>query len=39
MKEDCMLEDPTGSAVVHIWDPKIPKLQSGETLSFPATDG
>ena len=34
VKEDCMLEDPTGSAVLHIWDPNISKLQSGKTYHF-----
>lgn len=34
VKEDCVLEDPTGSAIVHIWVRNISKLQSGKTYNF-----
>ena len=29
VKEDCVLEDETGTATIHVWDPLINKIKSG----------
>lgn len=34
VKEDCVLEDKTGTATIHIWDPLINKIKSGTTYEF-----
>ena len=31
VKEDCVLEDETGTATIHVWDPLINKIKSGTT--------
>ena len=31
MKEDCVLDDETGTATIHVWDPLINKIKSGTT--------
>ena len=34
VKEDCILEDQTETANIHIWDDLIDKLKSGSTYEF-----
>ena len=34
VKEDCVLEDNTGKAVIHIWDESISKVKNGTTYEF-----
>lgn len=34
VKEDCIKEDRTGTANLHIWDDLIDKLKSGSTYEF-----
>lgn len=34
VKEDCVLEDETGTATIHIWAPLINNIQSGNTYEF-----
>lgn len=34
VKEDCILEDETGTANIHIWDGLIDKLKNGSTYEF-----
>ena len=34
VKEDCILEDETGTATIHIWDPLINNIKSGTTYEF-----
>lgn len=34
VKEDCVLEDETGTANLHIWDEMITKVKSGSTYDF-----
>lgn len=34
VKEDCILEDSSGSIMVHIWAPLIHQLKNGEAYSF-----
>ena len=34
VKEDCVIEDRTGSATMHIWDNLLTQLESGNTYSF-----
>ena len=34
VKEDCILEDETGTATIHIWDELIAKVESGSTYEF-----
>ena len=34
VKEDCVIEDRTGSATIHIWDNLLTQLESGNTYSF-----
>ena len=34
VKEDCILEDETGTATIHIWDELIAKVESGSTNEF-----
>ena len=31
VKEFCVLEDETGTATIHVWDPLINKIKSGTT--------
>ena len=31
VKEDCVLEDETGTATIHVWDPLINKIKSSTT--------
>ena len=31
VQEDCVLEDETGTATIHVWDPLINKIKSGTT--------
>ena len=31
VKEDCVLEDETGTATIHVWDPLINQIKSGTT--------
>lgn len=34
VKEDCMLEDDTGTAILHIWDPLIKEVINGTSYNF-----
>lgn len=34
MKEDCVLEDETGTATIHIWDPLFKNMETGTTYEF-----
>ena len=34
IKEDCILEDTTGTAELHIWDPLFKELNHGGTYTF-----
>ncbi len=34
VKEDCIIEDSTGSAVLHIWEPMSEQLKSGTTYEL-----
>lgn len=34
VKEDCVIEDHTGSVTIHIWDNLLTQLRSGNTYSF-----
>ena len=34
VKEDCIVEDSSGSAILHIWDPMIDQLSDGSTYEF-----
>lgn len=34
VKEDCIIEDTTGSAMLHIWEPMSEQLKSGTTYEF-----
>ena len=34
VKEDCILEDETGTTNIHIWDVLIDKLKNGSTYEF-----
>eukprot|EP00794_Sanderia_malayensis_P014568 gene14568-16070_t len=34
VKEDCVIEDPTGSSVIHIWEPFFSDVKNGETYRF-----
>ena len=34
VKEDCVLEDETGTATIHIWDPLFKNIKTGTTYEF-----
>ena len=34
VKEDCVLEDETGTSVLHIWEPLLPTLKNGDSYLF-----
>lgn len=34
VKEDCILEDSTGTATLHIWNPLINQLETGKSYTF-----
>ena len=34
VKEDCVLEDKTGSSMIHIWEPLVHTLTTGNSYSF-----
>lgn len=34
VKEDCVLEDKTGSSMIHIWEPLVHTLATGNSYSF-----
>ena len=34
VKEDCVLEDKSGSSMIHIWEPLVHTLTSGKSYSF-----
>ena len=34
VKEDCIIEDTTGSAMLHIWEPMSEQLESGTTYDY-----
>ena len=34
VKEDCVIEDTTGSAIIHIWDELIDQVQNNESYTF-----
>ena len=34
VKEDCVLEDETGTATIHIWDPLYKNIKTGTTYDF-----
>ena len=34
VKEDCVIEDATGNAILHIWDDLIDKVQNSKSYTF-----
>lgn len=34
VKEDCVIEDTTGSAIIHIWDELIDQVQNNKSYTF-----
>ena len=34
VKEDCVIENTTGSAIIHIWDELIDQVQNNESYTF-----
>ena len=38
VKENCVVEDATGSIMAHIWSPLIDQLEDGKSLSFQKLD-